>query len=98
MRTRILSLTLQLIAIGSLWQAPQAFAQDFPVSAALEDEAVDVEICQDFICSKLREEILVEASKCRPLASFKRRRMHVRRTKAVNSCKLFHDNNYKLSK
>lgn len=75
-----------------------AFAQDFPVSAVMEDEAVDVEVCQDFICSKLREEILNEASKCRPLASFKRRRMHVRRTKASNSCKLFHDENFKSSK
>lgn len=76
-------------------------AQDLPplpVAQMVEDEASDVEVCQDFICTKLREEILVEASKCRPLASFKRRRMRVRRAKANNSCKLFRDDNFKLSK
>jgi len=73
-------------------------SQDFPVSAILEDEAEDVEVCQDFICTRLREEILVEASKCRPLASFKRRRMKVRRKIASNSCKVFRDDNYRFSK
>lgn len=69
-----------------------------PIAQMIEDEAADVEVCQDFICTKLREEILVEASKCRPLASFKRRRMRVKRSKANNSCKLYRDNNFKLSK
>jgi hypothetical protein len=69
-----------------------------PVAQLIEDEPTDVEVCQDFICTKLREEILVEASKCRPLASFKRRRMRVKRSKANNSCKLYRDNNFKLSK
>jgi hypothetical protein len=71
---------------------------DLPVDMILEEEAADVEVCQDFICSKLREEILVEASKCRPLASFKRRRMRVKRSRAANSCKMFQDENFKLSK
>jgi hypothetical protein len=75
-----------------------AQAQDVPVAAVMDDDVSDVEVCQDFICSKLREEILVEASKCRPLASFKRRRMHVRRSRAANSCKLFHDRNLNTSK
>lgn len=69
-----------------------------PVDMIMEDEAADVEVCQDFICNKLREEILVEASKCRPLASFKRRRMRVRRSKAANSCKIFREENFKFSK
>lgn len=76
-------------------------AQDLsplPVAQMIEEEASDVEVCQDFICTKLREEILVEASKCRPLASFKRRRMRVRRSKANNSCRLYRENNFKLSK
>jgi hypothetical protein len=70
----------------------------FPVDQIMEKEAFDVEVCHDFICSKLREEILIEASKCRPLASFKRRRMRVKRSKAGNSCKLFHDRNFMVSK
>ncbi|MGE4132259.1 MAG: hypothetical protein AB7F86_11515 [Bdellovibrionales bacterium] len=69
-----------------------------PVHEIMETEAADVEVCQDFICNKLREEILIEASKCRPLASFKRRRMRVRRSRAANSCKLYRDNNFKMSK
>jgi hypothetical protein len=73
-------------------------AQDFPREMVLEKDTEDVEVCQDFVCAKLREEILVEASKCRPLATFKRHRMHVRRTTASNSCKLFHDDNYLMSK
>ena len=75
-----------------------ARAQELPVEAVMEEEASDVEVCQDFICTRLRQEILVEASKCRPLAQFKRRRMRVKRSTAANSCKLFHDNNFKLSK
>lgn len=71
---------------------------DFPIDHVLEKEAADVEVCNDFICSKLREEILVEASKCRPLASFKRRRMRVRQSRASNSCKLFRDRNFSVSK
>jgi hypothetical protein len=73
-------------------------AQNLPVEAIMEEEASDVEVCQDFICNRLRQEILVEASKCRPLARFKRRRMRVRRSRAANSCKLFHDANFKFSK
>src|SRR5271168_3106764 len=87
-----------IVAIGVMaghWAVAQ---EEFPRELVLEDQAEDVEVCQDAVCSRLREEILVEASKCRPLASFKRRRMHVRRTKAANSCKLFHDENYRLSK
>lgn len=91
-------ITAQLLAVFfCVGTALPAVAQG-PVSVVLEDEAADVEVCQDFICTKLREEILVEASKCRPLASFKRRRMRVRRAKSSNSCKLFHDENYKTSK
>ncbi len=71
---------------------------DWPVDQVIEEEAADVEVCQDFICNKLREEILVEASKCRPLANFKRRRMRVRRAKAANSCRIFQDRNFSLSK
>jgi hypothetical protein len=88
-----LALALMLSSSGQF-----SFAQDFPREMVHEDEAQDVEVCQDHVCSKLREEILVEATKCRPLASFKRRRMHVRRARAANSCKLFHDDNYRLSK
>ena len=72
--------------------------QELPIEAIMEEEASDVEVCTDFICNRLREEILKEASKCRELASFKRRRMRVRRSGAANSCKLFQANNYKLSK
>lgn len=71
---------------------------DLPVHSIMEQEAADVDVCDDFICTKIREEILVEASKCRPLASFKRRRMRVKRSKAANSCKLFHDRNFRVSK
>lgn len=91
---RLLNVLLPLLMVSS----ELLLAQDFPRELVLEDEAEDVEVCQDFVCSRLREEILVEASKCRPLASFKRRRMHVRRTIAANSCKLFHDDNYLMSK
>ncbi len=70
----------------------------FPVKKVIEKEAADVEICDDFICSKLREEILREAAKCRPLASFKRRRMRVKSGKASNSCKIFRDRNFTVSK
>jgi hypothetical protein len=69
-----------------------------PLSFIMEQEAKDVPVCQDWICTKLREEILVEAAKCRPLASFKRRRMHVRVSRARNSCRLFHDRNFRMSK
>ena len=91
---RILGLLLILILVPAdvLW------AQDFPRELVMENDVEDVEVCQDFVCSKLREEILVEAAKCRPLASFKRRRMHVRRNRAANSCNLFHDENYLVSK
>lgn len=85
---------VMLLAITS----ESLFAQDFPIEAVMEEEAADVEVCQDFICTRLRQEILVEASKCRPLASFKRRRMRVKRSRAANSCKLFNDDNFKLSK
>lgn len=89
------------VALAALLLSLEVIAQDLPplpIAQMVEDEASDVEVCQDFICTKLREEILVEASKCRPLASFKRRRMRVRRAKANNSCKLFRDDNFKLSK
>lgn len=89
------------VALAAILLSFEVLAQDLPplpVAQMVEDEASDVEVCQDFICTKLREEILVEASKCRPLASFKRRRMRVRRAKANNSCKLFRDDNFKLSK
>lgn len=95
LRSYIIVLTALLFAADCL------IAQELPslpVAQLIEEEASDVEVCQDFICTKLREEILVEASKCRPLASFKRRRMRVRRSKANNSCKLYRDNNFKQSK
>jgi|GEM_PF-5644974 len=87
-----------LLLLNSI--SPVAVGQelDWPVDQVIEDEAADVEVCQDFICNKLREEILVEASKCRPLANFKRRRMRVRRAKASNSCRIFQDKNFELSK
>jgi hypothetical protein len=91
----IFVLTAMLFAADCLWAQELS---TLPVAQMLEEEASDVEVCQDFICTKLREEILVEASKCRPLASFKRRRMRVRRSKANNSCKLYQENNFKLSK
>lgn len=94
MRALILALAAVLVA-GDIAIAQE---NDLPVDMILEEEAADVEVCQDFICSKLREEILVEASKCRPLASFKRRRMRVKRSRAANSCKMFQDENFKLSK
>ncbi|MBX3020912.1 MAG: hypothetical protein KF799_04485 [Bdellovibrionales bacterium] len=88
---------LMMLVAAILLDIP-AYAQELPIEAVMEEEAADVEVCQDFICTRLRQEILVEASKCRPLASFKRRRMRVKRTKAANSCKLFNDANYKQSK
>jgi hypothetical protein len=91
------ALTLISLAWGMTHGAP-LYAQDLPVEAVMEEDVADVEVCQDFICTRLRQEILAEASKCRPLASFKRRRMHVRSSRAANSCKLFHDDNFKLSK
>ena len=91
--TALKSLIVAVMLLGDL-----AIAQDFPIDAVLEPEAQDVEVCQDWICTKLREEVLAEATKCRPLASFKRRRMHVRRKIAKNSCKLFQDDNFRLSK
>lgn len=95
-RMQILKLALAAVIFATVHG--MAHAQDLPVEAVMEEDVADVEVCQDFICTRLRQEILVEASKCRPLASFKRRRMRVRRSKAANSCKLFHDNNFKLSK
>lgn len=88
------------LALAALFSLTSAHGQelDWPVDQVIEDEAADVEVCQDFICNKLREEILVEASKCRPLANFKRRRMRVRRAKAANSCRIFQDKNFGLSK
>lgn len=90
-----------IVLAAMLFAAECLSAQDLqvlPIAQLIEEEASDVEVCQDFICTKLREEILVEASKCRPLARFKRRRMRVKRSKANNSCKLYRDNNFKLSK
>lgn len=82
---------------------PVAFvhAQELPVEAIMEEDVVpDIEVCQDFTCNNLRREILAEASKCRPLANFKSKRMFGRRgrKKGADSCKLFHDENFKLSK
>jgi hypothetical protein len=85
--------TLSLIATSATAQFVE-----LPVDMIIEEEAADVEVCQDFICNKLREEILVEASKCRPLANFKRKRMRVRRKNARNSCRIFQDKNFELSK
>ena len=84
----VAGLTALLFFVSDL---PEASGRelDWPVDQVLENEAADVEVCQDFICNKLREEILVEASK---------RRMRVRRTKAANSCKIFQDKNFELSK
>lgn len=89
------------VLTAGLFAAECLMAQELPalpVAQMVEEEPTDVEVCQDFICTKLREEILVEANKCRPLANFKRRRMRVRRSKANNSCKLYSDNNIKHSK
>lgn len=95
----IVKFTLVVMALATV-HSVRGWAQesDLPVEAVMEEEAQDVEVCQDFICSRLRQEILVEASKCRPLARFKQRRMRVKRSRAANSCKLFHDDNFKLSK
>lgn len=96
---RLYTLALSgLLTLGSLSSFAFAEVLDWPVDQVIEEEAADVEVCQDFICNKLREEILVEASKCRPLANFKRRRMRVRRAKAGNSCRIFQDKNFALSK
>ncbi len=84
---------LYVVCLALLISSESLLAQD-----PGESDSSQVEICQDFICTKLREEILVEAAKCRPLAAFKRRRMRVRRSRARNSCKIFKDNNFKLSK
>jgi hypothetical protein len=89
---------LYVVVAAVLGFGELAMAQDFPLEYVMENQAEDVEVCQDAVCAKLREEILVEATKCRPIASFKRRRMHVRRSKAANSCKLFHDDNMLMSK
>ena len=86
-----------LILSGEVLYAQEAVL-DLPVEMIMENEAEMVEVCQDFVCTRLREEILEEATKCRPLASFKRRRLRVRRAKAANSCKLFQDANFKQSK
>ncbi len=93
-------LAILLIAQFGISDILWANEQDLPslASRIVEDEASDVEVCQDFICSKLREEILIEADKCRPLASFKRRRMRVKRSRAANSCKLFSERNFNASK
>ncbi len=89
-----------ILGIVALLSVGRVAAQElnFPVEMIQETEAADVEVCQDFICNKLREEILVEASKCRPLANFKRKRMRVRRSRAANSCKMFKERNFELSK
>lgn len=92
MRFKSIAIVAILLAESLVW------AQELPVDEIIEDDATEVEVCQDFICSKLREEILVEASRCRPLASFKRRRMRVRSSRARNSCKLFRERNFTLSK
>lgn len=100
MQMRTVSSLILILALGS----ESLLAQDWPdfpelsIQNIMEQEAADVDVCDDFICTKLREEILVEASKCRPLASFKRRRMRVKRSKAANSCKLFQDRNFRVSK
>jgi hypothetical protein len=93
-------LVLGLVALLSAGTVFTVSAQelDWPIDMVMEKEAADVEVCQDFICTKLREEILVEAAKCRPLANFKRRRMRVRRSRAANSCKMFKERNFELSK
>lgn len=93
---RILAFALASLFVAS--DILMAQEVELPVDMILEEEASDVEVCQDFICSKLREEILAEASKCRPLASFKRRKMRVKRSRAANSCKIFQAENFKLSK
>ncbi|HMN68247.1 MAG TPA: hypothetical protein PKC28_06875 [Bdellovibrionales bacterium] len=92
---------ISILMVGLFLTADILSAQeiDYSIDNILESETPQyVEVCQDFICNKLREEILVEASKCRPLASFKRRRMRVKRSRAANSCKMFKENNFKLSK
>lgn len=103
---------LSVLLISFLLAAEAAFGQavlrsnilsdggedELPIDMIMEKEAADVEVCQDFVCNKLREKILVEAAKCRPLANFKRKRMRVRRAKAANSCKIFRNDNFKLSK
>jgi len=95
---RLLALGLSALLILSSTGDLSAQSLGLPLNLIIEEEAADVEVCQDFICDKLREEILVEASKCRPLANFKRRRMRVRRAKAANSCSIFQDKNFELSK
>lgn len=89
-----------VLGLAALFCVNALHAQDIdlPLDMVMEKEAADVAVCQDFICTKLREEILVEAAKCRPLANFKRKRMRVRRSRAANSCKMFKDRNFALSK
>jgi hypothetical protein len=58
-------LVLGLVALLSAGTVFTVSAQelDWPIDMVMEKEAADVEVCQDFICTKLREEILVEAAK-----------------------------------
>lgn len=86
-------LVIILVLSEAIWAS-----DDLPIYKIVEDEAADVEVCMDPTCQRLREEILAEANKCRALASFKRRRMRVRRSRASNSCRVFRDRNFSQSK
>lgn len=97
MRIFVLSLALALVSV--------VHAQELPIESILEDEVTpDIEVCQARECNMIRQQILVQAAKCRPLARFKERRMarmgRIRRgrKRGADSCKLFHNDNFKLSK
>lgn len=77
--------------------ATPAWAVRVPRSLS-ERQAEDVEVCQDAICAKMREQILVEAYRCRKLAQFKMRKMQGMPLVASNSCGFFAKQNFRRSK
>jgi len=85
-----------LMVVLSLY-ATQAWAVRVPRSLT-EHQVEDVEVCQDAICNKLREQILVEAYRCRPLAHFKMAKMQGQPSMIANSCGFFPEKNFRTSK
>jgi hypothetical protein len=63
-----------------------------------EKQVEDVEVCQSSVCTKLREQILREAFRCRSLANFKQRQMNIPLNQTANSCTLFQKKNFRTSK
>jgi hypothetical protein len=63
-----------------------------------EKNVEDVEVCRDAVCDKLREQILVEAYRCRPLAKFKKGSVRGQPLILSNSCGYFGAKNFRTSK